>query len=62
MKPINITGTHQIPEITLDKKNSKFEFSGPSLPEDAIEFYAPIHRWINNYIENPNETTNVVLK
>jgi len=62
MEAINIIGTHQIPNITLDKKNNKFEFSGPSLPEDAIEFYAPIHKWINSYIDNPNEATEVVFK
>jgi len=62
MVAINITGTHQIPEIILDKTNNKFELSGPSLPEDAIEFYKPILEWIDAYIENPNERTEVTFK
>lgn len=62
MEAIAIKGTGQIPTITLDKEASRFEFSGPSLPEDAIEFYEPILKWIDNYAENPNEKTEVVFK
>jgi hypothetical protein len=62
MEAINVKRTGQIPKITLDKESNTFEFSGPSLPEDAIEFYEPILSWIDTYLENPNEKSDVVFK
>jgi len=57
MEPIIIKGSDELPEIILDKINSKFEFSGRSLPEDATEFYQPVQSWISDYIKNPNPVT-----
>ena len=62
MEAIKIKKTGQIPNIILDKENNLFEFSGPSLPEDAIDFYAPIIEWLDDYLENPNEKTEVIFK
>ncbi|RLD61966.1 MAG: nuclear pore complex subunit [Bacteroidetes bacterium] len=57
-----IEGTEDTPEIVLDKDNNIFKFAGKSLPEDVKEFYAPIMEWIDDYANNPNETTKVVFK
>jgi len=52
----------QFPKVILDKDNNKFEISGQSIPEDVVSFYAPILDWLDNYIQNPNENTEVALK
>ena len=45
-KVIIIESTEDSPEITLDLKNCKLIFNGSSFPEDAVDFYSPILKWI----------------
>lgn len=45
------------PAVTLDKAKGVFEVSGWSHPEDAINFYAPVFSWMNQYAEGPNPAT-----
>ena len=52
----------QSPKIVLDKKNNKFEFSGNSLPEDALSFYMPIIDWFELYKKAPNEKAIITFK
>jgi len=46
-----------IPKITLDKEANVFEICGKSLPENAVEFYSPVIKWIKEYVQNPNPET-----
>lgn len=62
MEPLIIKATESTPSVTLDKANGIFEISGNSLPENVIAFYEPVFNWINNYITNPNPSTNFVFK
>ncbi len=57
MEVINIQGTDDTPNVTLDKDNNNFIISGRSLPEDVNMFYEPIMKWIDAYSESPNEKT-----
>lgn len=57
MEAKRLAGTDDCPEVILDKGTSEFKFLGKSLPEDVKEFYAPIHQWIEGYVEDPNEET-----
>ncbi|MTI20491.1 DUF1987 domain-containing protein, partial [Fulvivirga sp. RKSG066] len=34
-----------------------FEMSGRSIPENSIEFYKPLMKWLDNYIEAPAAST-----
>ncbi len=45
------------PEVKLDPVNNIFEISSRSLPENAIEFYAPIIKWLQDYCQHPNVST-----
>ncbi len=54
--------TSDTPKVHLDAVNNIFEISKMSLPEDAIEFYEPVFRWLSKYKDNPNEQTNFVFK
>lgn len=46
MEHYYIAGTEDTPQIEFDSESHVFTISGRSLPENAIEFYAPILEWI----------------
>jgi hypothetical protein len=43
MEVIKIKGTDDTPNVILDAQSNIIEFSGRSLPEDVVTFYAPVH-------------------
>lgn len=54
-----IPATERTPAIILDKSGAtgRIKFLGRSLPDDARSFYQPIITWIDDYFQDPNETT-----
>jgi len=57
MKILSYRPDGYLPGIILDRDSGKFEISGKTCPEDAIEFYDPVFNWLDEYSENPlNET------
>lgn len=62
MDRFEIEPTMETPKVVLDKDKSVIEFTGNSLPEDVNSFYQPVLEWIDQYIENPNEKTEINLK
>jgi len=61
-KYIELEGSEETPHIILDKANGKFTFTGRSLPEDAARYYEPIQAWFKEYINEPNNETDVVFE
>jgi len=57
MEPLHIKATNDTPKIHFDPAQNIFELANKSLPEDAIEFYQPVFRWLENYREIPNPKT-----
>lgn len=57
MKILNYTPKGYLPGIILDRESQKFEISGKTCPEDAIEFYQPVFDWLDEYSKNPLEKT-----
>ncbi len=57
METIKIAGTEDTPKVILDADNEIFEISGRSLPEDVASFYDPVLNWLDEYIENPLDST-----
>ena len=62
MTPLLLNGTDDTPKINFNKSSGIFEISGRSLPEEVINFYAPVIDWVENYVLNPNDTTTLKLK
>ncbi|GAB4296847.1 MAG: hypothetical protein Kow0068_21220 [Marinilabiliales bacterium] len=62
MSSLIIKGTDDTPEIVLDLSEKKFKLSGKSLPENAIDFYKPVHEWIENYVKSPLKETSIDFK
>jgi len=62
MEPLNIKEGESTPKIILDKEKNKFEISGISLPEDVFTFFAPVFKWFEEYIKQPNPSTELLVK
>ena len=62
MKPLFISEKTSTPKVILDIENERFEISGNSLPENAMDFYNPIIEWIVEYIRHPNLITEINLR
>jgi hypothetical protein len=62
MEVIKIKGTDDTPNVILDADSNIIEFSGRSLPEDVVTFYAPVIQWIEEYAKSPNPKTDVIFR
>ncbi len=61
MRKLNINADESTPKIVMDKENNIFEINGISLPEDVITFYEPVLNWINDYLREPNLSTEISI-
>lgn len=50
MKKLYIEPTKYSPEISLDPETRVLEIRGKSYPENTFEFYAPVMKWLEDYI------------
>lgn len=57
-----IEETEDTPKVIFDRTHNNFEISGRSLPEDAATFFTPIHQWLSEYVQSPNDETIFNLK
>ena len=54
MEELEINSTATSPEVKLSPEGNVM-FSGKSMMENAIDFYGPIHDWIENYVSSGAE-------
>jgi hypothetical protein len=50
MDALHIAATKSTPEISFNPKSESFVIEGRSIPADAADFYAPLERWVENFI------------
>lgn len=62
MDNLIIDGGVKTPKVTLDAASGKFEMSGRSIPENAVDFYKPIYEWLDNYTAAPKEKTTLDIR
>ena len=62
MELLHIEPYIQTPEVNFDPDTGKLELIGKSYPADAVEFYEPIITWVENYVQNPALTTELVCE
>ena len=57
-KRFHIDRTDTSPQVVLDLDHGLMEIVGRSLPPNSEQFYARVHRWLEEYLREPrNETT-----
>jgi hypothetical protein len=62
MTPLIIQESQATPSIYFDADKNKFEIAGNSLPEDVMDFYNPVYKWLEEYMKQPNSKTDVTIK
>ncbi len=62
MVKFELKETATTPYINFDQATGLLEIDGRSIPENVIDFYHPILRWIDEYSKNPLDTTEITLK
>jgi len=62
MKNIALSSTSSTPSILFTPSEGKLEIRGRSIPENSIEFYKELLDYIDEYIDNPHKTTEVVIQ
>lgn len=52
MNSFILEATEDTPEINFDPASKEFYISQRSLPENAIDFYAPVLEWVQGFLES----------
>lgn len=59
MENYTSNGSELLPNFCFDKEKNLFSISGRSIPENALDVYAPIINWWQQYIQDPNPETSI---
>ncbi|NQU81544.1 MAG: DUF1987 domain-containing protein [Bacteroidetes bacterium] len=62
MEPISFEGTPKTPTINFNADAGIVEIKGRSIPENSIEFYKPLVDWLEEYKENAQPMTKVIIQ
>lgn len=62
MEDINLERTAKTPRVHFSAENGELLIEGISIPEDTMEFYDPIMKWVNEYGKAPKKSTVLTLK
>ena len=61
LERLKIAPTDTSPEVNFDP-SGKLEIRGRSLMEDVVSFYTPLLNWVEEYLENPQPNTIIILE
>ena len=62
MNIYEIESTENTPAIIFDMANGNLEIRGPSVPDNAIEFYQDLTYFLERYSKNPHSLTTVNIQ
>ena len=61
MESLVLQPTAHTPSVDLNPETGIFVFKGRSTPENSVEYYDPIFKWLDKYVQNPLPKTIVNL-
>lgn len=61
LKNLFIEPTVKTPRIELNPATGELSFKGRSIPENAIELYENVFKWVTHYSKDPRKITNLRL-
>lgn len=59
---LEIIPTAETPQVQLNASSGLVELTGRSIPHNANAFYRPILEWFEEYVTQPQEETEIVIK
>ena len=62
LKVLKIKNTPKTHDVDFNHTSGVFQISGISVPENSLEFYSIIIKWLEGYIQNPVDTTKIIFK
>ena len=62
MESLKIAATNNTPEINFDFNKATLLISGRCFTQNILEFYAPVKKWVEDYLAAPQESTTLDLK
>lgn len=62
MESLLIEATDTTPKVDFNIESGDFSLVGKAINNDAEEFFKPILSWLDDYVSQPNDVTNVVVK
>ena len=62
MNQLKIEPTNKTPSIVFDADKGTLEIKGRSIPENSVEFYAPVFKWIEEYLSQPKNKTQLFIQ
>lgn len=62
LEPLILEGNNRLPSINFDSTKGVLEFSGRSIPDNALGFYKPLYEWLDIYKNKPHSLTQVNIK
>lgn len=62
LESLRLEPSEDTPLIDFNTSTGVFLVEGRALPEDAHDFFKPIENWLQEYVENPLDSTTVEMK
>lgn len=62
MENLFIKSTALTPEVSFDFSAGDFSIKGKSIPEDAEEFYGPVLKWMDRFMEEPSSNVHLTIE
>jgi hypothetical protein len=62
MDTLIIEGSPKTPTINFNAIEGLFSIEGRSIPENSLDFYKPVMEWLDGYLSDPKDETNVTIK
>ncbi len=62
MESLRLEPSEDTPLVDFNLDTGVFTVEGRALPEDAHDFFKPIEDWLQNYLEDPLDSTTVEMK
>lgn len=57
MEKFILDGSPKTPSVEFDFETGSLLLRGRSIPENSVEFYAPLNEWLEKYEQAPKEKT-----
>jgi hypothetical protein len=62
MEKLQIEESTDTPLISFDPESRTLQIEGKSFPENTLEFYTPVLKWVDEYVKNKQQDTTLTLK